>query len=130
VDGSNPKFFIKADLGAGILTFNVITVDPLNPTNRSAIHATQFFAAAMDWFEASNVQVIKSTWLDTPGYDTNFLAFKGAYDLNTDNREDAVKATPSHQIVSKPPFDFTKILSVVLTPSKKTFNLVEVEYSR
>ena len=131
VDGSHPTmFFIKADLVCDELTFNVITVDPLNSANRSTIRATQFFAAALDWFGAGNVMAIKSTWVDTPGFNTNFLAFQGVYDPNTDNREEAVRATPSYKIVSKPQFGFSNIITAILSPSRKTFNLVEVEFSR
>jgi hypothetical protein len=116
VDCARPQdFFINADLVGGVLTFNVVTVKTL--TDQSAIHAKDFFAAAMDWFGAGSVREIHLRWVEVgaipgvPGLvlDTNFQEFLKNYDSTKDNREDASRATPSYKIVSASPWSFLKL---------------------
>lgn len=127
VDRSDDQFFIKADLIGGILAFNVKTVN-LTTKQRSALRATGFFEAALDWFEETNIREIESLWLNIPDFTTNLEAFKKAYDPAKENREDAVKATPSWKIVSK--FGFTDIMTVIIFDSPTNITTVQVIYSK
>jgi hypothetical protein len=123
VDCARPNdFFIRAELmPRGVLTFSVVTVR--TASDRSTIRATEFFAAAMEWFGAGSVQEIHLRWIEVgaaPGglmLDTNFQVFLTNFDPTTDNRDAAARTTPSYRIVSASPWSFSTIEIVTLDPS-------------